>query len=381
VLVFLYRSGNWLVDSTGAPTLNDFACFWISGTQALHGQASSIYDPVEFEKIQVAVVGLDHPKYLYYTNWAYPPIFFFVLAPLAMLPYPIALLTWELATLSGCVAVIYLIVRRSAVIPVVLASPYTALNLICGQTGLFRASLFGAALLLLKRRPVVAGVFAGCLAFKPQFGVLLPLAFVAAKEWRAFTSAVITLALLTAASIVAFGAVAWEQYPAQLFAQTGDFVTAETPKEPMGWGDFQTIYGLIRVFHGSAFLAWFVQMLATLGAAIIVWLVWRSTMRYSLKAATLSTAAFIATPYGWGYDMAALAVPTAFLAADQIRHGSSKQELSTMILLFAACYMVFILFGSRPLGPVVEIALLRLILSRDLTWLSFGRLRVEAAPT
>jgi hypothetical protein len=61
--------------------------------------------------------------------------------------------------------------------------------------------------------------------------------------------------------------------------------------------------------------------MATASAATIVWLVWPSSVRYSLKMATLAAAALVAPPYAFAYDMAAIAVPAAFLARDPIRHG------------------------------------------------------------
>jgi len=44
-------------------------------------------------------------------------------------------------------------------------------------------SPFGASLLLLERRPVLAGCFIGLLSFKPQCGLLLPVALLASSQW------------------------------------------------------------------------------------------------------------------------------------------------------------------------------------------------------
>ncbi len=46
------------------------------------------------------------------------------------------------------------------------------------------------------------------------------------------------------------------------------------------WGYIQTVYGVVRDLHGGAALAWLVRGATTAGAAIIVWLVWRSAVRY-----------------------------------------------------------------------------------------------------
>ena len=99
---------------------------------------------------------------------------------------------------------------------------------------------------------------------------------------------------------------------------------------------------------------------------IVVWLVWRSPARYALKAATLSTAALIATPYALAYDLAAIAVPVAFLASDQIRYGLLRGEQTTMIALFVASLAVIPTTGKAPVGAVILVALLCLILRRVL---------------
>ena len=133
------------------------------------------------------------------------------------------------------------------------------------------------------------------------------------------------------------------------------------------WGFlFQTVYGLILVLHGGAALAWLAQGMATVGMAIIVWLVWRSPARYALKAATLSTAGLIATPYAFAYDLAAIAIPVAFLASDQMRCGLLRGEQTTMIALFVMSLAVIPAAGKAPVGAVILVALLCLILHRVL---------------
>jgi hypothetical protein len=362
LLVTLYRAGFWIVDSRGVPVYSDFICPWLVGVQALHGDTVRLYDPAEFAKIQEALVG---PRDYFYPNWPYPPTFFFVLIPLALLPYAYAFIVWDVVTLTGCIAVVYLIIRRPSAIALVLASPLTAWTLYAGQNGFLWASLLGASLLLLERRPVLAGLLIGCLTWKPQFGILLPVALAASKQWRAFASAAATTLLLAGASIAAFGTAVWEVFPRELAAQTSEVLVAGGHAHPTpDWGYIQTIYGLVRTLHGSAAVAWLAQGAMAVGLAIIVWLVWRYSVRYSLKAATLSAAALIATPYAFAADLAAIVIPAAFLASDQIRCGLLRGEQAIMIVLFGASFVILVTYGSMPLGPVVMITLLCVILRR-----------------
>jgi arabinofuranan 3-O-arabinosyltransferase len=365
IFFYLYKTGIWLLDGKGRPLPQNFAYLFSGGRAALDGQTGAIYNPAEFTRLQEALIGTGQVQF---RLWPYPPSFFLILAPLATLPYVTAFLTWILATLLGLVAVAYLIVCRQPAIALTLASPFTVWNVLPGYTGFLTAALLGAALLFLESFPVAAGLFIGFLTFKPQWGILIPVALVAAGQWRAFLSAVAATALLAVASIVAFGLGPWEAFPRELLAQGGLNLSVDPSGAYSGfdprsnWQYLQTVFGLVRVLHGGTALAWLAQGVTTIGSAVIVWLVWRSPARYALKAATLSAAALLATPYAFGYDMAAIAIPVAFLARDQISCGLRKGEQSLLLVLFGVSLLCN--FGPLPLEPVVVIALLCLILRR-----------------
>ncbi|MBV9374644.1 MAG: DUF2029 domain-containing protein [Alphaproteobacteria bacterium] len=343
--VILYRAGSWIVDGAGRPIYTDFACAWTAALQATSGHAASLYDPAKFVQIQAAVVG---PSDYIYPNWPYPPTFLLILAPLAALEYSHALIVWNLLTLLGCVAVVYLIVRRRAAIALVLAAPFSAWNLLAAHNGFLTAVFLGGSLLLLERRPVLAGVFLGLLTYKPQFGILFPVALLAVGEWRAIAGCAITVVLLAVAALAAFGPDVWIAFPRELVAQAG----LNFPADPdSNWAYLQTAYGLVRSLRGGANLAWLVQGLITLCTAVIVWVVWRSRISYDLKAAILSAAALLATPYAFAYDTAAIVIPAAFLAKDQLNRGLLRGEKAMWIVLFAAPLAVLVTLGDNIGGP------------------------------
>lgn len=368
--IILYRAGTWILGKTGLPIYTDFSVWWAGALQALHGNPADLYDPSAFAKIQAALFG---PGAAFYPNWpSYPPTFFFVLAPLALLPYGYAFITWDVATLLGCIAVVYLIVRHRAAIAMALAAPFTAWNFIAAQNGFLTASLLGASLLSLERSPVLAGVFIGCLTYKPQFGILLPVALVAARQWRTIATAAITAALLDAGSIALFGVETWTGFPQGLIAQGKLNLAADADSN---WGYLQTVYGLVRTLHGSSTRAWLAQGMTTLGTAVIVWIVWRSRASHALKAAALSAAALLATPYAFAYDMAALMVPAAFLAQDQLRRGLLRGEKAMWIVLFGAPLALLVTlgdnaaqttFGGTPASLLATVTLLAAIVRRGL---------------
>ena len=359
-LVYVYWLGAWLVSASGVPLYHDFTNIWVAATEALHGKAAAVYDQAAQMKAQEALVGAGQAVF---STWPYPPIYLLFLAPLGALSYVPAFITWQLATLLGCVVVVYFIVHRREAIALVLASPFTLCNVLTGQSGFVTTTLLGGSLLLLERRPVLAGVFIGCLTYKPQFGILLPLALAAANQWRAFVNAAITALILTGVSIAAFGTGPWIAFPEELAAQASGTIFGNATNE---WGYFQTVYGVIRYLDGGPALAWLGQGLATSGIAVVVWLIWRSSVRYPLKAATLSAAALIATPYAFGYDLAAIAIPFAFLARDQIDRGLLKGEQVILLGLFAASVSVLPTAGRLPIAALIMLTLFCLISRRAL---------------
>jgi hypothetical protein len=367
--LILYRAGTWIADKHGLPIFTDFGNAWTAGTGALHGTAAALYDPAELAKAQASLFPGARYAYPY---WPYPPTYFLILVPLALLPYEAAFVGWDLLTLIGCLAVVYLIVRRRTAIALALAAPFTAWNVLAAQSGFLTGALLGGALLCLDRRPLLTGVFVGCLTYKPQFGILFPLALFAGRRWRAIAGAAATALLLAALSALLFGAGTWAAYPRAIMAQTGLNLFAGADGN---WGYLQTVYGLVRSLRMAAGWAWLAQGAAALSAAIAVWRIWRSDAAYPLKAAALSAAALVATPYAFAYDMAALMIPASFLAADQLDRGFLPGDKPVWIGLFAVPLALLVTlgdnaggptFGSVPAGLATALALSAAILRRRL---------------
>ncbi|WP_164076627.1 glycosyltransferase 87 family protein, partial [Stenotrophomonas maltophilia] len=72
---------------------------------------------------------------------------------------------------------------------VAIGFPAVLVTLGHGHNSFLSAGLIGFGLVLLARRPALAGVLIGLLAFKPQFGLVLPVVLVLGGHWRAALSA------------------------------------------------------------------------------------------------------------------------------------------------------------------------------------------------
>ena len=98
-----------------------------------------------------------------------------------------------------------------------LAFPAVFVNLGHGHNGFLTAALFGFALVQPRPRPIVAGILFGLLAYKPQFGLMIPLVLAATGRWRTMLAAAATVAALALAATLAFGIETWRAF----FASAG----------------------------------------------------------------------------------------------------------------------------------------------------------------
>ena len=179
-----------LVDRNDKPIGTDFSNVWAAGKLVLDGRPEAPYDPVlQHAAEREAFGGRPVPFF----GWHYPPLFLIVAAALALLPYGWALLAWTAFDLSAYLVTMRAILPRPETVLLALAFPATFVNLGHGQNGFLTASLLGGALLLLDRRPLVAGVLIGLLAYKPQFGVMIPLVLLATARWQVIAAATATV--------------------------------------------------------------------------------------------------------------------------------------------------------------------------------------------
>src|SRR5215213_10993860 len=92
MLAFLALAGEGTLDPFGQPIGTDFSAFWHAGRIANGGHPAAAWDlEVLNTSVRATHVGSD-----FATAWVYPPVFLLVAAPLAALPYLLALLIWQL---------------------------------------------------------------------------------------------------------------------------------------------------------------------------------------------------------------------------------------------------------------------------------------------
>jgi arabinofuranan 3-O-arabinosyltransferase len=364
-VVYCYVLGLWLYDANGYGH-SDFLNVWAAGQLALHGSPASVYDVVAHKQMQIATVGHDFPGGY---PWYYPPTYLFVAASLASFPYVAAWVGWAIATFPAYVAAIRAIIGARVGILLACAFPAILSNFLVGQNGFLTAGLLGGALVMMERRPWLAGCCLGLLTYKPHLGLLFPIVLIAAGEWRVFAAATAVTVALAFASWLAFGHDTWQAFVHALGSGSQSIFSDGS----VAWGKLQTTYGLVRWLGGGEAFAWSVQATVIAICAITLCMLWRSRIPFALKAAALAIGALLSTPYLFLYDLVAAAVPMAFL----LRAGAATQVSAGEWIGVGIAGLLIALYPAFE-APVGIPALL--ILASLIAWRVAAQFGVSAAP-
>jgi arabinofuranan 3-O-arabinosyltransferase len=354
-----YFSHWWIYDPKGLGIPTDFINVWAAGRLALEGHPAQAWDWDIQRPIEIAQLGQD---FLGYFAWHYPPPFLFVASLLARLPYGAAFMSWVFISLIPYLVVVRAIVGRPFGWMLALAAPMVLNNALVGQNGFFTAALIGGTLYLMPVRPVLAGICLGLLSYKPQYGLLFPLVLIAASQWTVFFSAAVVTVLMAVVSWLAFGTESWQAF----FHWMPMFSQAFLTEGKATWWKLQSLFSLVRFLGGTEQLAWIFQWILTATVAVVLAVMWRSRVSYSLKAAALGTGTLLITPYLFMYDMMVLAIPVAFLVRIGLRSGFRRYELPALGCA-AALIFSFIMFGA-PVGLGSTLIVATLIMRRAALW-------------
>jgi alpha-1,2-mannosyltransferase len=358
-IAWLFLSAHGANDWMGRPLGTDFSNVYAAGVAANQGHAAQAFDIARQYKQEQALFGESTPLY----GWHYPPFFLLVAAPLAHLPYLDALIAWQLVTLTLYLWAMQALIRRSGVRVdtgqwLLVASGFTAVfvNLTHGHNGFLTAALFAGALALLDERPWMAGLLFGLLAYKPQFGVMIPLGLLAGGYFRTVAAAALTVALLGLLTTLLFG---WDVWPAFL-ASTHFTRTIVLEQGGTGFEKIQTIFAQVRLLGGPVALAYLAQAAFFLVSAFLVVRLWRRSASFEARGAALCLAAILATPYALDYDLMLLAPALMLLAAQGTAKGFRPYELTLLTALWLLPVMARNLAAATHilLAPFMILALL-----------------------
>jgi hypothetical protein len=338
----------------------DFSAFWPAGLLARAHRTADIYQPTAFLNFRHQVFSPAAEL----VRWFYPPPTLLPSVAISYLPFETGFVAWSL----GFSLIAILLLRRAAlpwsVVAAGLLSPAALWNLELGQFGTLMAGLQVGGLLLAQTAPRQGGAVLGLLVVKPQYGLLVPVALLARRNWRAFWACAISVLILLAATTFAFGWPVWRQYVSDGLAVSRQILQAA----PNGFNSQKfgvSVFWMLRNFGAGLGASYAGQALATLAAACSAWLVWRDARFSGVERMALTVfLSLLATPYGYTDDMVAWSVAVAALA--QAR-GWRINLLDALFWLWPAlCPVLVMKTGILLTPPVVLLAVLRTAAPRRL---------------
>ncbi len=297
-----------------------------------------------------------------YVAFFYPPPYLLIRLPLALAPY-----FWSLAAWLGATGYAFFRVARGflpGLDPVaLLAFPAVFINAAHGQNGFLSAALVGGGFLLVDRRPALAGLCFGAMAFKPQLVLMLPLALLFARRWTTFALAAAAAAAFCWLSCFVFGARAWSGF----FADSA-LARAAWEDNLIGCEKMQSVFAAVRLLHGPVGLAYVLQGLAALAAATTLYALERRAFRGPAEAPAAICACLVSSPFLLDYDLTLLFVPLAWLTAEGLRGGFRPYEKAVL----GAGYLLPVISRpvagalGLPLAPLTVVAIFTLVVRRSL---------------
>lgn len=334
----------------------DFVAFYAASVLAGGADPAATYDVAAHLAAERAVQGSLPAAYL---QFLYPPTALLLVGALSSLPYLAAFGGW-IALQIGLFAAATRVLGRSWMVAVFcLAFPPAVQAGIMGQNSMITAALLAAGPVLMARGWHFLGGFAlGCLCYKPHFGILVPVAILAARDWRAFAGAAVAVIAMAAGSAAVFGAGVWHAYIAAVATGVaGTYVPDVIPLH------FYASVAQSLIWAGvPSPIAWFVQAVASLLAVAAVVAIWRNpaTAGRAARPASLAAGTMLAMPILMFYDALVGAVAIAAIVGEARRTGWLPWEKAFLGIMFPVLVMWEVVGRDLhlPYGPVLSAGLL-----------------------
>ena len=307
--------------------------------------AASIYDPRVLDAFERRAID----AHILHDPFAYPPSMMLLIWPLALLSPLAAFFLWFAASLAAYVSACRHRGFGVLTAMICVVAPSTIAVLLYAQVSLLAAAAIIGGFRLTHRRPILAGVLFGLATVKPQFGILVPLALISARQWRTVISAATTALLMVIASGVAFGWAAWVSFPGAL-----NTVSAYVARHPSLAEHAPTITAGLRMLGAAPVVIDAAQLASAAGAVVTVWLCFRHGVT-RLAIAALLVGTFFVTPYAFFYDLTLTTYAVLAVIVERYRNRGMLEFWELIVLPLVLALPALMLFGpSRiPWGMLV----------------------------
>jgi hypothetical protein len=248
--------------------------------------------------------------------WVYPPSFLLLFLPFGLLPPVASLVIFEIAGLVAALAAVWRYGApgrgRAMLTASLFLCPAVPFNVMTGQNAFLSAALLVGGFRLLNTAPLLAGGLLGILTYKPQMWLMVPIALVAARQWRALASASLTALLIALLSLAFLGGEIWRQWIELMSGGDAQFQAWIAAGRING----MSVFACMRLLGAPQIVANFCQVAAVAIAGGCVYWIFRRSGASPLAVAALLTATMLAAPHASTSDAVLLGLAASlFLTA------------------------------------------------------------------
>ncbi|MBV8393830.1 MAG: DUF2029 domain-containing protein [Alphaproteobacteria bacterium] len=277
----------------------DFLVFHAAVRAFFEGKLALVYDIDAFTQWQNALYTDRFPAFVPFRPFLYPPIWLLLLLPLGALAVGAAYAVFMIAT--ALLATLFEGRRDPWGWLAIVTSPAAVWTILAGQNTFLSVALFYGGWHALERSPALGGILLGLLAYKPQIWVLVPVALLAAKQWRALAWTIGTVIVLSLVSLGIFGPGFWLGF-FDAAREAGSARFADIMFERI-YMHMTTLVAAARIVGLPPGVAGVIQIAGSAVALAAVWFSFRRFPAGDARTAVLVTATFLVSPYTLNYDL------------------------------------------------------------------------------
>ena len=339
-----------LRDRNGNLKGTDFLHFYTLGIVAAEHRGDELYDSNAQAKL--ATERIPEAEGIRYLP-LYPPQLSIFLVPLSFLSYGWALIAWWACSGAAYGICCYAVWRMcpklrpfgGTVAVAAIAAP-AFFNLIAwGQISAVALACFTLTFWLLRgRREFLAGIFLGCLIFKPQLGLAAAVVFLATGAWRAIAGAILSGAAQLGFGILYLGTDPLRKWFHVLW-NVRKIARAFEPR-PHQTHCLRTFWEMLVPWSSVSTGLYLVSAIVVLAVLIQAWRRGEKValeLRYSL----LLLATVLVSPHLTVYDLVILAPAILLLTEWMLGQPQSRNTQATGTLLYLVYALPLIGFASR----------------------------------
>lgn len=287
----------------------DFIVYHAAGRALLEGKPGVIYELAAFsDYLNLYYTDYFKRELVDFRPFMYPPPWLLLILPFAL---PGVAAGYGLFMTTSVVLATVLVGRdRLWIWMAALTSPAGLYTAMAGQNAFLSVGLFYGGMRLLDRSPAGAGILLGLLSYKPQLFVLIPVALLAARRWRALWWTLGTAAAMALISLLVFGPSFWIQFLEMARESSAPQFTDKMYRYVAIF--MTTIRAAGHILGIPPGLATIAHLAGALAALVVVWQAFRHRPLGDETTAILAVATLLVSPYLINYDLL-LMMPAALM--------------------------------------------------------------------